>query len=89
MIVWPLLRLLLSQSIGKPRRSLLVAIIIFCAGHNLAESTLLNTASLVEVFLLIAIAITYRESDASPGAHHALRVRMTRLLRRPARLSRR
>jgi O-antigen ligase len=89
MIVWPLLRLLLSQSIGKPRRSLLVAIIIFCAGHNLAESTLLNTASLVEVFLLIAIAITYRESDASPGAHHALRGRMTRLLRRPARLSRR
>ncbi len=89
MIVWPLLRLLLSQSIGKPRRSLLMAIIIFCAGHNLAESTLLNTASLVEVFLLIAMAITYRESNASPGAHHALRGRMTRLLRRPARLSRR
>lgn len=89
MIVWPLLRLLLSQSIDKPRRSLLLAVIIFCAGHNLAESSLLNAASLVEVFLLIAVAITYRESDASPGAHHALRGRMTRLLRRPVRLSRR
>lgn len=89
MIVWPLLRLLLSLSIGKPRRSLLLAIIIFCAGHNLAESSLLNAASVTEVFLLIAVAITYRQSDASAGAHHALRHRMTRLLRRPARLLRR
>jgi O-antigen ligase len=89
LIFWPLLRLLLSLSISKPRRSLLLAIIIFCAGHNLAESSLLNAASMTEVFLLIAVAITYRQSDASAGAHHALRSRMARLLRRPVRLLRR
>ena len=87
LIVWPLIRLLLSQSIAKPRRSLLLALIIFCTGHNLAESSLLNAASMTQVFLLIAIAITYRHSNASPGAHHGLRQRMTRLVRRPARLS--
>jgi O-antigen ligase len=89
LIVWPLLRLLLSQSIGKPRRSLLLAMIIFCAGHNLAESSLLNAASIVQVFLLIAVAITYRQSNASAGAHQLLRSRVTRMLRRPARSSRR
>ncbi|SFO29259.1 O-antigen ligase [Sphingomonas sp. OK281] len=85
LIVWPLIRLLLSQSIAKPRRSLLLAMIIFCIGHNLAESSLLNAASMVQVFLLIAIAITYRQSNASAGAHHGLRQKMTRLLRRSRR----
>ncbi|RZM32604.1 MAG: O-antigen ligase family protein, partial [Sphingomonas sp.] len=85
LIVWPLIRLLLSQSIAKPRRSLLLAIIIFCTGHNLAESSLLNAASMTQVFLLIAVAITYRHSNASVGAHHGLRQRMTRLMRKPAR----
>lgn len=81
LIVWPLLRLLLSLSIEKPRRSLLLALIIFCVGHNLTESSLLNAASVVQVFLLITIAVTYRESDASAGAHQQLRRRMTGLLR--------
>ncbi|MFZ3482959.1 O-antigen ligase family protein [Sphingomonas sp. 3-13AW] len=87
--IWPLLRLLLSLSIPKPRRSLLLTLIAFCLGHNLTESSLLNGAALVEVFLIVAIAITYRESNASAGAHHRLRTRLTRILRRRQVLARR
>ncbi len=82
--IWPLLRLLLSVSIGKTRRSLLLTLIAFCLGHNLTESSLLSGAAVVEVFLILAIAITYRESNASAGAHHGLRTRMTRMVNRRA-----
>ena len=82
LVVWPLLRLLLSVSIGKARRSLLLTLIAFCLGHNLTESSLLSGAAIVEVFLILAIAITYRDSNASAGAHHRLRARMTRMLHR-------
>lgn len=87
--VWPLLRLLLSLSIGKARRSLLLTLIVFCLGHNLTESSLLSGAAIVEVFLIIAIAITYRESNASAGAHQRLRQRMTKMLRRSRLVTRR
>lgn len=80
--VWPLLRLLLSLSIDKSRRSLLLALMAFCLGHNLTESSLLSGAAVVEVFLILTIALIYRESDASAGAHQLLRRRMARLVRR-------
>ncbi len=78
LVVWPLLRLLLSQSIDKSRRSLLLTLITFCLGHNLTESSLLSASALVEVFLILAIAMIYRESNASTGAHQRLRRRMVR-----------
>lgn len=85
-ILWPLLQLLLSQSITKPRRSLLLAMLIFCAGHNLAESSLFNAASVVQVFLLITIAIIHYESVDAPGLHQQWRRRIRRLMRTRARL---
>ncbi|KQM96461.1 O-antigen ligase family protein [Sphingomonas sp. Leaf25] len=89
LIVWPLLRLLFSLSIAKPRRSLLLAIILFCAGQNMAETTIL-AASYGHVFLMIALAIVYRQSQGSAGQHHQLRRRALRLLglRRAARPAR-
>lgn len=68
LVVAPLATLLLSTSIPKPRRSLLLAIIIFCAGHNLTESSLLNAASVVQVFLLLAIAIAYHPYGTDAAA---------------------
>lgn len=80
--IWPLLRLLLSLSIDKSRRSLLLALIAFCLGHNLTESSLLSGAALVQVFLILTMAMVYRESDASAGSHHRLRQRLARVMRR-------
>lgn len=80
--VWPMLRLLLSTSIDKSRRSLLLAMIAFCLGHNLTESTLLSATAVVEVFLIMAIALAYRESNASAGSHRWLRQRIIRLVPR-------
>jgi O-antigen ligase len=83
--IWPLLRLLLSLSINKSRRSLLLALITFCLGHNLTESSLLNGAALVQVFLTLTIALIYRESNASAGSHHLLRQRFSRMMRKSRR----
>ncbi len=79
LLLWPLIRLLFSLAIGKPRRSLLLSIIIFCAGQNMTESTLFN-GSYTHVFLMIAIAIIYRQSQGSAGQHHDLRRRALRFL---------
>ena len=80
LLLWPFVRLLLSLDIDKPRRSLLLALLTFGAGHNLSESSLMNGASLVHVFLLFAVAIIYFDSRSSPGLHHRLRAHLLHLL---------
>jgi O-antigen ligase len=81
LLLWPLTRLLSSLAITKPSRSLLFAVLVFCAGHNLTESSLLNGASVVQVFLVIAVALIYFQSNGSEGAHQLLRRRAMRAMR--------
>lgn len=73
LLIWPLVRVMLSFSVSKPQRSLLVAMVVFCIGHNLTESTLLDRSSIVQVMLMIAVALIYRLSSADPG--QAVRLR--------------
>ncbi|MCA1196346.1 O-antigen ligase family protein [Sphingomonas sp. R647] len=80
LLLWPGLRLMLSFGIGAKRRALLLALLTFCAGHNLTESSLLNGAAVVQVFLLFTIAIIYFHSDASEGAHQRIAARARRIL---------
>jgi len=80
LVVWPLLRLMLSQSIAAPRRALLFGLMVFCIGNNLTESTLMVGAMVVQVFLILAIAIIHHDSSLSPGQHHRIRRRIVRLL---------
>lgn len=80
--IWPMLRLLLSPAIDKSHRSLLLAMIVFCLGHNLTESTLLSATAVVEVFLIMAVALAYRETDAVAGGQRSLRHRITRWMPR-------
>jgi O-antigen ligase len=82
LLLWPLARLLLSLSISKPSRSLLLSVLVFCAGHNLSESSLLNGSAAVQVFLVITVALIYYQSNNSAGAHHLLRGRALKALRR-------
>lgn len=81
LVVWPLSRLTLSQSITKPQRSLLLALFVFCVCHNLTESSFMSGGSTVQVFLMITIALIYNLSNASAGSHHALRLRALTALR--------
>ncbi|PZP13418.1 MAG: hypothetical protein DI607_08590, partial [Sphingomonas hengshuiensis] len=63
LVVWPLMRLFLSLSISKQQRALLFAMLAFGIGHNLTESSILNGPSVVEVFLILAIALIYRLAE--------------------------
>ncbi len=79
LFVWPVMRLLLSHAIPGSRRALLLSLIAFCAGHNMTETSLLDRASVVQVFLILTIALIYQQSQASPGRHHQLRGRSLRM----------
>jgi O-antigen ligase len=80
--VWPAIRLLCSVNISRSRRALLWAIVVFCAGSNITETTLLDRVSTVQVFLMIAIILIHRLSDQSAGAHKDLRDRLLKLASR-------
>ncbi|MFW2831117.1 O-antigen ligase family protein [Sphingomonas sp. ID0503] len=57
LIVVPIVRLLASTAPERQRGALLLAMITFCAGHNMTESTLMDRDAIVQVFLLTAIAL--------------------------------
>jgi O-antigen ligase len=79
LFVWPALRLLYSTNISRARRALLTSLMVFAAGHNLTESTLLAGVSPSYVFLMIAIILIHRLSNQSMGAHQMLRSRMMKV----------
>jgi hypothetical protein len=57
-IVGPIGRLLVSREAPRAQGALLLSIIIFSAGHNFTESSYLDRDQLVEVFCLLAVALT-------------------------------
>jgi O-antigen ligase len=56
-IIMPLIRLLSSYSAPRPAGGLLVSMIVFCAGHNMTETSLFDRDAIVQVFLMFAIAM--------------------------------
>lgn len=56
-IIAPAARLLSSSVVGRSQLALLVAMLVFCAGHNMTESSLLERDTIIEVFLMFAIAL--------------------------------
>lgn len=79
LLIWPTIRLLLSHAIRKPRRALLLSLLVFCAGHNITETSLMDRVSVVQVFLILTIALIYQQSQRSPGRHHQWRRRSLRI----------
>lgn len=65
-IVLPLLHLLVSLRIDRSQASLLLAFLVFCAGHNMTESSLLDRDMIVEVFLMTTIALIGTATRAAP-----------------------
>lgn len=75
----PLGKLLADTSASRSRGALLIGIIVFSAGHNMTESSLFDRDVIIQVFLMLAVALTglvARGSTASPaGAQAKQRVR--------------
>jgi O-antigen ligase len=59
-IVAPIVRLLAHQSIPRSTGALLLAIVVFCAGHNFTESSLFDRDAIVQTFLMFAVALIYK-----------------------------
>lgn len=62
MLVWPTQRLLYGGD--HPARPLCAALIVFCIGHSFTESQLLDRDSLVQVFMIVAIALLWAVTAA-------------------------
>jgi O-antigen ligase len=77
-LVWPLVRLFGSPAAQGPRGALIIGLLLFCIGHNMTESSLMDRDAIVEVFLMFAIALLwtilsergapYAASSAAPRA---------------------
>ena len=65
LLVWPTQRLLYGGD--HPARPLSAAIIVFCVGHSFTESQLFDRDSLVQVFMMVAIALLWNVTAAPVG----------------------
>lgn len=75
MIAWPILKLLTGAT-RRPRGAMLMAFMLFCAGHNMTESSLLDRDSIVQVFLVLTIALIgleTRSQSTTPSLPHKVR----------------
>jgi len=61
-VVLPLVQLFNSTEISRSRAALYMAMIIFSAGHNFTESSLLDRDAIVEVFLMLCLALLHFEA---------------------------
>jgi len=75
----PLGKLFASQGMVPQRRGFLIAVILFCMGHNLTESSLMDRDAIVQMFLMMAVALTQvatrDEVRFSPAGRPATQVR--------------
>ena len=54
---WPLYRLFTGKTEDRPHSGLILAMLVFCALHNVTETSLFDRDSIVQVFLILAIAL--------------------------------
>jgi len=55
-VIWPVWRLLASRIVPQ-RGALAVALLLFCMGHNITESSLLERDSMIGIIMLISVAV--------------------------------
>ncbi len=67
-LVWPLVQLLSTRSAEGPRGAMVLAMIVFAAGHNGTETSLLDRDTLTYVMHMVALALlTLVLSDRQSG----------------------
>jgi O-antigen ligase len=55
--ILPAARLFTSQTVRRSRGAMLLAMIVFGAGHNLTEASLMDRDTIVQLFLMFAVAL--------------------------------
>ncbi|WP_342359347.1 O-antigen ligase family protein [Terrarubrum flagellatum] len=70
-VVAPLIKLFTSLKIPRQRGALLFAFQIFCAGHNLTETSLLDRDAIIQIMWMLTIAMIGVETRlrSAPRAH--------------------
>jgi O-antigen ligase len=76
LLLWPAFQLLSAWQINRQRRALLTAILVYCALHNLSESTLFGGIVPLEVLLVVTVVLIHYLSAQSEGWHKDLRLRL-------------
>jgi len=56
-LVIPLAKLLINSELSRERGALLIALLVFCAGHNMTETSIFERDVIVEMFLMFALAL--------------------------------
>lgn len=60
----PMARLLASHAVSRQRGALLMSMLLFCAGHNLTESSIFDRDAIVQAFLMFTVAMITVETGA-------------------------
>jgi O-antigen ligase len=55
-LLWPLLRIISSERVDNDKGALLCAMVLFCMGHNITESSLFERDAFIGVFAIFAAA---------------------------------
>ena len=58
MILDPLVRLFASRTVMIPRGSVMIAMLVFCAGHNFSESSLFDRDMIMQLVFVFTVAMT-------------------------------
>jgi O-antigen ligase len=75
LLIIPISKLLIWRPEERWQGALALAMLIFCAGHNLTESSFLDRDSIVEVFLMFAIAFVEKTTHTDRLRDFPLRTR--------------
>ena len=59
LVLLPITRLLTATRVDRSTGALAIALVIFCAGHNFTETSMLDRDSIVETLLMLGLALTY------------------------------
>lgn len=71
LLVIPSWKLIVKGTATRSEGSLLIGVLVFCAGDNLMESSFLERDAIVQVFLLFAIALI--DQTTAVARPHAMR----------------
>jgi exopolysaccharide production protein ExoQ len=58
-IIWPLMKLLTNTTIDPAKGGLLTALLLFCIGHNITESSLFERDAIVGMIMMFTIALIH------------------------------
>ncbi|WP_428334219.1 O-antigen ligase family protein [Novosphingobium sp.] len=63
----PMARLFYSRQVDRHLGAGLLAMLLFCMGHNFTESSLFDRDTIVQSFLMLTVAMIYAQTQAQPA----------------------